>query len=204
MIKKTNGKCISMFGSHPILNHLINSWIKPLKSSWNSRILNTSSKHFRSSIKYFVNILSVKTNLVLGNILGNIFGNTSMYRVTGEISYPFQNRHLIKIMFWLSQKISRRFRISKRFWSCDVVHEKVCTKRVRHYSVRTRNQITSFAMTGNSKNSEIIQSHHQLSSKLIFLYPRHNWSDLLFLFILIVFYYYVLLDVYPPRNFKIF
>lgn len=53
MIKKTNGKCISMFGSHPIVNHLINSWIKPLKSSWNSRILNTSSKHFRSSIKIF-------------------------------------------------------------------------------------------------------------------------------------------------------
>ena len=157
MIKKTNGKCISMFGSHPILNHLINSWIKPLKSSWNSRILNTSSKHFRSSIKYFVNILialSVKTNLVLGKNLGDIFGNSSMYRVTGEISYPFRNRHLIKIMFWLSQKISRRFRISKRFWSCDVVHEKVCTKRVRHYSVRTRNQITSFAMTANSKNAE--------------------------------------------------
>ena len=74
MIKKTNGKCISMFGSHPILNHLINSWIKPLKSSWNSRILNTSSKHFRSSIKYFVNISSVKTKWVLGKILGNIFG----------------------------------------------------------------------------------------------------------------------------------
>ena len=104
----------------------------------------------------------------------------------------------------VSENFQKKFRISKRFWSCDVVHEKVCTKRVRHYSVRTRNQITSFAMTANSKNSEIIQNHHQLSSKLIFLYPRHNWSDLLFLFILIVFYYYVLLDVYPPRNFKIF
>ena len=79
-----------------------------------------------------------------------------------------------------------------------------CTKKyarkVRLYSVRTRNQITSFAMTANSKNSEN-SKHHQLSSKWIFLYPRHNWSDLLFLFILIVFYYYVLLDVYPPRNF---
>ena len=79
-----------------------------------------------------------------------------------------------------------------------------CTKKyarkVRLYSVRTRNQITSLAMTANSKNSEN-SKHHQLSSKWIFLYPRHNWSDLLFLFILIVFYYYVLLDVYPPRNF---
>ena len=124
----------------------------------------------------------------------------SMCRVTGEISYPFRNRHLIKIMFWLSQKISRRFRISKRFWSCDVVHEKVCTKRVRHYSVRTRNQITSFPMTANSKTLKIWKFKPS-SSKLIFLYLRHNWSDLLFLFILIVFYYYVLLDVYPPRNF---
>lgn len=124
MIKKTNGKCISMFGSHPILNHLINSWIKPLKSSWNSRILNTSSKHFRSSIKYFVNILSVKTNLVLGNILGNIFGNTSMCRVTGEISYPFQNRHLIKIIFDCLRKFPEDFEFRK---DSDLVTS--CTKK---------------------------------------------------------------------------
>ena len=123
--------------------------------------------------------------------LGKILG-----RVTGEILYP-------NIVTW-SKSCFDCLRIFPEEFRNDSDLVTSCTKKyarkVRHYSVRTRNQITSFPMTANSKTPKI-QKSKPSSSKLIFLYLRHNWSDLLFLFILIVFYYYVPLDVYPPRNF---
>ena len=84
--------------------------------------------------------------------LGKILG-----RLTGEILYPFQYRHLIKIMFWLSQNISRRFQISKRFWSGDVVHEKVCTKSPTLFcsDSKSDNFVPYDSQLQNSENSKI-------------------------------------------------
>ena len=144
-----------------------------------------------------------RTNLGFGNTLGarecfwQHFRYVSVNRrnlIPLPISSPDWNHVLI---------VSENFQNISNFEKILILWRRARKKyarKVRLYSVRTRNQITSLAMTANSKNSEN-SKHHQLSSKWIFLYPRHNWSDLLFLFILIVFYYYVLLDVYPPRNF---